>query len=124
MKIPIALKATGAVMLTDEVRTYLDEKFQKIEKLLSETDTSARADVELGTTGGARTGEQFRAEINLKVAGAFHRAEATRETLHAAIDEAVEEVRGEVRKSVTKHRDLVRRGAARVKDIFRHWSGQ
>lgn len=124
MKIPIAFKATGAVMLTDEIQTYVEEKFLKIEKLIPESDTSARADVELGTTGGSRTGEQFRAEINLKVAGAFHRAEATRETLHTAIDEVVEEVRGEVRKSVTKHRDLVRRGAARVKDIFRYWTGK
>lgn len=122
--IPTTFKATGAVMLTDEVRAYVEDKMRKIEKVTDKNDTSIHADVELGTTGGSRTGEQYRAEINVKYAGGFARAEATRETLHAAIDEAVEEVRGEVRKSVTKHRDLVRRGAARVKDIFRYWSGK
>ena len=122
--IPITIKATGAVMLTDEVREYVEEKVRKIEKVTDKSDTTLRADVELATTGGARTGEQYRAEINLKFKGGVARAEATRETLHTAIDEAVEEVRAEVRKSVTKHRDLVRRGAARVKDIFRYWSGK
>lgn len=122
--IPITLKASGAVMLTDEVREYVEDKIKKIEKVTDKADTTLRADIELGTTGGSRTGEQYRAEINLKFSGGFARAEATRDTLHAAIDEAVEEVRGEVRKSVTKHRDLVRRGAAKVKDIFRYWSGK
>lgn len=122
--IPITLKATGAVLLSDEVRTYVEEKLRKIEKVSDPKDTVARFDVELGTTGGARTGEQYRAEINFSFAGGFARAEATEDTLHAAIDVAVEEVRREVRRVRTKHRDLVRRGAARVKDIYRYWTGK
>lgn len=119
--IPITLKATGAVMLSDEVRSYVEDKMRKIEKVSDQSDTTSRIDVELGTTGGARTGEQFRAEINFTFAGGFARAEATAETLHAAIDTAVEEVRREVRRTRTKHRDLLRRGAARVKDILRYF---
>lgn len=111
-------------MLTDELRTFVDEKLKKVEKVMHADDQAARADVELGTTGGARTGEMFRAEINLHFSGGFLRAEATRETLHTAIDEAVEELRGEVRKKLTKHRDLVRRGASRVKDFFRYFGGK
>jgi ribosomal subunit interface protein len=121
--IPITLKATGAVMLSDEVKSFVEDKVRKIAKVLDPNDTTTRADVELSTTGGARTGDEFRAEINLTFAGGFARAEATHDTLHAAIDEAVEEVRREVRRARTKHRDLVRRGAARVKDIFRYWTG-
>ena len=121
--IPTTLKATGAVMLTGELRTYLDEKLKKLEKVLDPNDTMVRADVEVGTTGGTRTGQEFRAEINLHWSGGFVRAEATREALHPAIDEAIEEVRGELRKKITKHRDLVRRGAARVKDLFKYWRG-
>lgn len=120
--IPITLKATGAVLLTDEVRAYVEEKVRKIEKVSDAEDTSARIDVELETTGGARTGQEYRAEINFKFAGGFARAEATAETLHGAIDTVVEEVRREVRRTRTKHRDLVRRGAARVKDFFRYFS--
>lgn len=122
--IPTTLKVTGAVLLTDEVRAYVEDKVRKIEKVSDQSDTSSRIDVELGTTGGARTGEQFRAEINFTFAGGFARAEATAGTLHAAIDTVVEEVRREVRRKRTKHRDLLRRGAARVKDIFRYWGGR
>lgn len=115
------LKGTGAVMLTEEVRAFLNEKLKKIEKVVDTTDTMLRADIELGTTGGARTGDMYRAEINLSYTGGFVRAEATRETLHAAIDQAVEEARREIRRATTKHRDLMRRGAARVKDLFRYF---
>lgn len=109
-------------MLTDEVTEYVEQKLGKIFKLLS-SDPTAHADVELCTTGGSRTGEEFRAEINLSFAGGFVRAEATCPTLHAAIDQAGDEARREVQKHVTKHRDLLRRGATKVKDLFRYWRG-
>ena len=117
------LKGTGAVMLTDEVRDYLNNKLEKIEKLVDPNDTAVRADVELATTGGARTGELFRAEINLSISGAFFRAEASEGTLHAAIDEAVDELRRELQKKIGKKRDLGRRAAQKVKDLYRYWKG-
>jgi ribosomal subunit interface protein len=120
--IPTTLTATGSVVLTDELREFVDVKVAKLEKVLDHNDTVARVDVELGTTGGARTGEEYRAEINVKYSGGFERAEATRETLQTAIDEAVEEVRTELNKKRTKHRDLMRRGASKVKDFFRYFS--
>ncbi len=122
--IPSKIKATGAVILSDEIRDYVDEKLRKVEKVIDKNDTSVLAEVELATTGGSRTGEQYRAEINLTFRGGFARAEATRDNLKNAIDEAVEEVRGEVHKHVTKHRDLARRGSSKVKDFFRYWSGK
>lgn len=121
--IPITLKATGAVVLTDELKAYVEEKLKKLEKVVDQNDTTMRADIELATTSGARTGEQFRAEINFCTEGKCLRAEATRDNLHVAYDEAVEEVRREIRKVRTKHRDLLRRGAARVKDLYRYWTG-
>ena len=120
--IPTTLTANGSVVITDEMREFVDVKIAKLEKVLDPNDTVVRADVELGTTGGARTGEQYRAEINVKHSGGFARAEATRETLQSAIDEAVEEVRTELHKMRTKHRDLMRRGASKVKDFFRYFS--
>lgn len=120
--IPTTLKATGSVLLTDELRSFVEEKVGKVEKFLDQPE-AARADVELATTGGSRTGEQFRAEINLHFPAGFARAEATRDTMHAAIDEAVAEVKGELRKYKTKHRDLLRRGSAKVKDFFRYFRG-
>lgn len=120
----VTLKATGAVMLTDELRSFIEEKVQKLEKLLDPSDTTVLAEVEVESVSQSRTGDLFRAEINLTFTGGFARAEASRETLHAAIDEAVAEAKREVRRTRTKHRDLVRRGAARVKDFFRRFGGQ
>ncbi len=122
--IPTKLMATGAVVLTDEIKDYVEEKLHKIEKVLDKNDTTVLAEVELGTTGGSRTGEQYRAEINLTYKGGFARAEATRDNLRNAIDEAVEEARTEVHKHVTKNRDVRRRDSSRVKDFFRFWSGK
>jgi ribosomal subunit interface protein len=118
------LKVTGAVLLTDELRSFVEEKVAKLEKLLDSADTTVLAEVEIGSVSQSRTGDMFRAEINLSFTGGFARAEAVRESLHAAVDEAVDEARREVRRARTKHRDLMRRGAARVKEFFRRFRGQ
>ncbi len=118
-----SIKCSGSVLLTDEVRHYLEAKLARLEKVVDAGDPTVRAEIELATTGGARTGEQYRAEINISMTGGFIRAEATREQLHAAIDECIDEARREVRKRRTRHRDLVRRGAAKVKDFFRSFRG-
>ena len=123
MALEITIKTTGAVLLTGELRAFVEEKVGKLEKLLDPADTTTLAEVELESVNQSRTGDSFRAELNLSYAGGFTRAEAKRETLHAALDEAVAEARRGLRKNRTKHRDLVRRGAVRVKDFFRRFRG-
>ncbi len=114
------IEATGAVVLTEELKKFIQDKLGKVTMFVDPADTSAMVDVEIGTTaGGQRTGDIFRAEINLQFAGGMVRAEATRDTLHAAIDEAVKQARREVRKTKDKHRDLVKKGALQVKEFFR-----
>jgi len=120
----IKIKATGAVMLTSELRSFVEEKVKKLEKLLDPSDQTVLAEVEVGSVSQSRTGDSFRAEINLTFVGGFVRAEATRETLHVAIDAAVDEAQREIRRARTKHRDLIRRGSARVKDLFRYFRGE
>ena len=110
-------------MLTDEVRSFVEDKVGKLQKILNQNDTTLMTDVEIGTVSGSRTGDLFRAELNITFAGGGVRAEASRETLHAAIDEAVAEARGEIRRTRTKHRDLIRRGAASVKEFFKRFGG-
>ena len=120
----IIIKTVGAVLLTDEVRSFTEDKVRKLEKLLDPGDTGIMAEIELSSVSQSRSGDLFRAEINLTFAGGFIRAAASRENLHAAIDQAVAEAKREVKKVRTKHRDLVRRGAARVKDFFQRFRGQ
>lgn len=119
------IKTSGSVILTEELREFAEKKIAKLEKLLDPKDTTILIEVELATTtNGQRTGDAYRAEVNVSFTGGLARAEASRETMHAAIDEAVAEARRELRRSRTRHRDLIRRGALRVKDFFRRFSGQ
>ena len=114
----LKIKATGAVVLTDELKDFVTEKLSKVGTLLAE-DPTALAEVELATTaGGARTGDVFRAEINISFSNTLARAEAVKDTLHGALDRAVAEVWREVKKSRGKHRSLARQGAAHVKNFF------
>ena len=120
--IRINIKATGSVMLTGEVRGFVEEKVGKLGKLLDPSDQTILAEVEVGSVSQSRTGDSYRAEINLTFAGGFVRAEATRETLHTALDAAVDDAQREIRHTRTKHRDLMRRGAAKFKDFLRYFN--
>jgi ribosomal subunit interface protein len=120
----LKIKVSGAVLLTDELRTFVEEKVKKLEKLLDASDTSALCEVGLESVSQSRTGDSFRAEVSVTFAGGMAYAEAKKDVLHAALDEAVSETRRELRRTRTKHRDLVRRGAARVKDFFNRFRGQ
>lgn len=118
------LKATGSVVLTPELQEFVETKIKKLEKLIDPADTTAMADVELCTTvGGQRSGDVYKAEINIQYVGGFTRAEATDYTMHRAIDTAVDEGRRELRKTFGKRRELMRRGAMKVKDFFRRFTG-
>ncbi|MES2135289.1 MAG: ribosome-associated translation inhibitor RaiA [Patescibacteria group bacterium] len=119
----INLKTSGSIVLTSELREFVESKARKFEQLINSKDESL-VDIELGTSvGGQKTGEVYRAEINLQYPGGFVRSEATRETMHKAIEVAVAEARAELRKKIGRKRDLVRRGAAKVKDFFRGFGG-
>lgn len=116
--IPINIKTTGDVVLREELRDFVSEKLERVVKLIDPNDGSARVDVELASIPGGRSAS-FRAEFNISFKGGLVRAEAKKETLHTAIDAALEDARREVRRDKTRHRDLVRRGAKQVKDLFR-----
>lgn len=117
----ITIKTTGVVLLTDELRSFVEAKVGKLGKLLDPADTTVLAEVELESISQSKTTNLFRAEINLSFSGSLVRAEAARVTMHAAIDEAVSEAKREVQHTRVKHRNLIRRGAAKVKDFFRRF---
>lgn len=120
----INIKTSGSIVLTSELRMFVEKKVTKLTQLLDPTDSTALADIELGTgVGGQKVGDVCRAEINLQYTGGFVRSEAMRETMHNAIESAVTEARAELRKKIGRKRALVRRGAKKVKDFFRGFGG-
>jgi ribosomal subunit interface protein len=109
------VKATN-IKLTQEISDYLDKRLQSIEKLIDPNDTSAIFDIEIGkTTEHHQTGNIFRAEINLHIAGKQFRATSEAETILNAIDKTEKDIIKELRRAKDKKQRLLKRGGNAIK---------
>jgi putative sigma-54 modulation protein len=114
----INIKATN-IDLTEAIRLYVEKKLRKVEKkLIDPNDTSALCDVEVGmTTRHHQSGDIFRAEYNLSIAGDFVRVEAEKTDLYAAIDKAQNELYRALRSRKNKKRVKERKWGKKLKDF-------
>ncbi len=110
------LKGTG-LQITDEIRDYVEKKLQGADKFVGD-DSTAHTDVEV-VYQTSESREHYRAEFTLQYRGVVHRAEASGEKLHEAIDIATDELVQELRRTKKKSLSLIRRGSATVKDFLR-----
>ena len=110
------VKGTG-LQVSDEIRTYIEKRLPQAEKLLH-GDSTAHVDVELEyQTSEDR--KKYRAEFTLSCGGEVYRADETGDTLHEAIDLAVEELKQSLGRTKEKQVDTVRRSASKFKDFIR-----
>ena len=117
----INIKATN-FQLTPELENYVDSKLSHVQKFLNlQGDQEVIAYVEIEKVAGAhhRQGNIFRAEINLNFRGTTFRASETREEFFVAIDEVVQELIRQIRKTKERRIDLVRRGGKMLKKLLR-----
>jgi len=115
----INIKATN-ITLTPDISDYLDKRLKSFEKYVDAEDTSILLNVEVGkTTDHHKSGDIFRAEINLHISGRDLRSVSEQETLYSAIDDAKDEMTRELRRHKRKRLHLMRRGGARVKAFMR-----
>ncbi|HWO07019.1 MAG TPA: HPF/RaiA family ribosome-associated protein [Candidatus Paceibacterota bacterium] len=100
--------------LTPQLSSYLDEKIEALEKLIS--DDAARCEIEIGRAAGhPQQGRIWKAEIVITHFGERHRAFAQEESVNAAIDIAKDEMQQLLRKSKGRQMTLARRMGARLK---------
>ncbi len=119
----VNIKATN-LELTQAISEYLNKRVGALDKFVNKDDESAMAQVEVGkSTKHHQSGDIFRAEINLHIAGKDLRAVAEKDNLYAAIDEAKDEMVREITSHKAKQRTLLRRGGARIKDFLRGFYG-
>jgi ribosomal subunit interface protein len=110
---------TTNIEFTTEISDYLDKRLFSIEKLIDPNDTSAMFDIEIGkTTEHHQSGNIFRAEINLHVAGKQLRASAEDATILNAIDKVEKEMIREFRRFKGKKRRLFIRGGVAIKSFM------
>ena len=105
---------------SDSVRDYLDKKLKDLDKLVDSAEGEASAQVELGkTTSHHKSGDIFRAEINLMMNGKRLRAVSETADIYSSIDEVRDEIFEEVIKQKDRRRSLIRRGGHRIKNMMR-----
>lgn len=105
--------------LTPAIREYIEKKLPHLEKFLG--NNNALCEVEIGkATGHHRSGDVFRAEINLNEPGGKQFfAVVERDDLYAAIDLVRDEIEREIISSKKKRDTLWKRGAQKIKKMAR-----
>lgn len=104
---------------TEELNDYVYKKLESLKKFVRIEENSI-CEVDLKKQHKHKQSEDmYYAEMNLSTEGKMFRATAESDSMFAAIDEAKEELKRELRKTNSKNRDLFRKGRAKVKDMLR-----
>jgi putative sigma-54 modulation protein len=110
---------TVGIEITPAIASYIEKKFSAFDRFVHDA-SSASCDIEVGkTTKHHRSGDVFRAEVNLIIAGEQYFAVSEKEDLYAAIDEVRDEIIREITSRKNKSQTMMRRGALRVKNMLK-----
>lgn len=113
------IKATN-IELTSAIEDYIEKRFKVFDKFITGPVSNAFCEVEVGkTTHHHKSGNVFRAEVNLHVPGNDFYAFSERDDLYAAIDEVKDEILRKLKSSKEKRTTLIRRGALKVKNLLK-----
>jgi ribosome-associated translation inhibitor RaiA len=107
-------------LIAGELQERIERKLAKLSLLTDSAEESAVATFDLEKEIGAQhTGTIWRASIVLTVNGAQYYAAELAETPDLAANQALKEVRKEIRRAQGKKRALVRKGGSIIKDLTR-----
>ena len=101
------------------MKEYLEKKLMSLDKIVDFSSENVMVQAELGkTTKHHRSGDFFRAEVNLNVAGKSYRAVSEKDDLYAAIDDVKDELTREVKTDKDKHQTKLREGSQKIKSML------
>jgi len=108
------------IKLTPSLKQYIESKIGSLEKFLKKFDPNiVEARVEVGRIkGDQRSGEIFRAEVNLSIGGDMLRTERTAESVQAAVDLVKDDLSDDIKQYKNKHNTKTRRGARSWKKFW------
>lgn len=111
---------TTNISLTPAISEYLEKKLRSLDKFIDIDRDNVYIQAEVGkTTNHHKSGDVFKAEINLRIGGNNYRAVSEKDDLYAAIDEVKDELSRAVKSGKDKRISLFRKGALRVKNLLR-----
>lgn len=103
--------------LTTSIREYVEKRINSLEKFINYHD-EIQVWVEVGKiTEHHKSGEIFRAEVQIRLPNESLRAESKKNDLYAAIDDVHDEISREIKKLKTKLSSKERRGARMLKKL-------
>ncbi len=106
--------------LTEAIEDYVSKRIAPLEKLVS--DPSVVCEIELAkTTNHHKSGEIFKAEINMVLPDKHIYLASEKTDLYQAIDDVREQLDHALSLRKEKKQTLFRRGAGRIKDMIKHF---
>lgn len=109
---------THGIELTPSISGYIEKKLVTIERLLQRTPPETLIEIDIEKDSKQRKGQGFKVEMIILLPNKRLFASADHDDLYAAIDEVKDEIVSELKKANIKRRDIVRRSAARAKQLF------
>lgn len=108
------------MQITQDIKDYLYKKLEHLKKFINPADGSVLCDVELGKTSKHhKSGDVFRTEINLHIAGKNLRAVSETDELFASIDIAKDEMVRELELYKDRKVSLLKQSGAKIKNIIK-----
>lgn len=100
---------------------YVSKKLLSLSKFLKGQE-EVLVEVELAkTTGHHKSGEIFKAEINVTYMGQQFYVVSEKDDLYAAVDEARDEIERSIVSKRKKYLTVFRRGAGKIKNLIRRF---
>lgn len=111
---------TNHIDIGPEIEEYVSKKLSSLGKFLDHD--GALCEVELGkTTMHHKSGEIYRAEVNISYKGKQFYVVSEKDDLYAAIDEMRDEAERVVVSRKKKYIRLFRRGASKIKNLIKRF---
>ena len=104
--------------LTPSISSYIEKKLKAVGRLLKDTPPETLIEVDIEKDSKQHKGNVFKAEMNIFLPNKRLFASAHHEDMYAAIDQVKDEILSELKKQNVKRRDITRRSAAKVKQLF------
>ena len=114
------IKATN-ITITPAISEYIEKRFSAFDKFVPQGNLeNVLCEVEVGkTTRHHKSGDFFKAEVNLHLSGNNFYAISEKDDLYAAIDDVKDEIVHQITSHKDKSQTLYRRGALKVKNLLK-----
>lgn len=110
--------------LTPAIEEYVTKKMLMLDKFFKEGE-EVLCEVEIGkTTNRHKSGDIFKAEVNVLYQGKQFYCVVEKDDLYASIDEVKDEVERSVVSNKTKKMTLLRKGSSKIKALLKRLYGK